>query len=139
MLKKLNPWHRLWLMFVAVFLASTLAVIAAAWPKPDAGIVADLRAPDCKEWREGPAGIFPERYPGVTEPCYAIRLFLLEQRENIRSEEDYSGYLARKGAGTTLTFLAIWAGFSAGTFVLGWSTNKLVGRVRLKLRERRGK
>ena len=136
MRRKLNPWQRLWVMFAGVFLASTLALIAAAWPAPDPQIVADLRAPACQVWRDFPEGIFPDRYPKPADPCHAIQLFLVEQHATLRSEDDYAAYLTATGTGTAMTFLGIWAGLSGGIYILGWTTNRLVGRVLLKQSER---
>lgn len=136
MLKELNPWVRLWLMSLTVLLATTLALIAAAWPGPDAEIVANLRSPDCQAWREAPAGVFPETYPNAGDPCFALRVFLLEKRVAVRSEDDYADYLTGQGFRTAGKFLGIWAGLTAGIYLLGWSTYKLVGRVSLRRRER---
>lgn len=129
MLKKLNRWQRFWALFAAVFLVSTGSLIAILWPQREPGIVADLRAPECQEWRAMPDGVFPDRYPESNERCDSIRSFLYEQRVTLRTEDDYEAYLAGTRAKTALTALAVWAGFSAGTYLLGWSSGWVVSAL----------
>ena len=136
MIKRLNGWQQLWVIFAGVLLASTIALAAAAWPQRQPGIVADLRAPECKVWREIPEGVFPGEYPASTGQCYSIRSFLYDQRVTVRSEEEYDRFLTRTGAKTALTFLATWAGLSLGVYILAWSTSGLVARALVKRRQR---
>ena len=136
MIKGLNPSQRFWELFALVFLASTGAFMAAAWPQREPGIVADLRSPDCTVWREIPEGEFPDEYPVSTEQYYSLRWFLYRQHVTVRSEDEYDGYLARERARTALNSLAVWAGFSAGIYLLGWSSG-WVTRALLKRRKRK--
>jgi hypothetical protein len=128
MIERLNAWQRLWLAFAGVFLASTIALIAAAWPKVEPGVVADLRAPECAEWRNMPEALFPDRAPASGAPCHALRSFLYQERITLRSEDDYRSYLTRSGTKSALVFLAAWAVFAGGIYVLGWSSRRLVTR-----------
>lgn len=97
MLKRFNQWQRFWGLFVVVFLASTLALIATLWPQRDPGIVADLRSTECGIWREIPEGVFPDDLPASKEPCYSIRSFAYQRHITLRSEGEYDRYLALAG------------------------------------------
>lgn len=130
MWQRLNSWQRFWVMFCGVFLASTLAVIAAAWPKADPAVLADLRSPDCAQWRGLPADEAAAAYPDAGAPCQALRLFTIEQRRPLATEADYDRYLAGRVARNALLFLGIWAGFCAVVYVLGWSAGGIVARLR---------
>ncbi len=134
MTKRLNPSHRLWGMFALVFLATTGAFMAAVWPQPDRGIVADLRSPACGAWRDLPGEAIAEAYPEPEQPCYSIRSLRYHEHVTLRSEADYSAYLARERARTVVNCLAVWAGFSAGVYLLGWSSGWLT-RALLNRRE----
>lgn len=118
---KLNASQRLWLLFAVAFLVSSIAVIAAAWPSADAKVLADLRAPECGQWRELPEGQYPEFVPEPGEPCYALRSLLLNGRVNLRSEDDYGSYVNGQRAKTALRILGWWAGFAGGAYVLFWA------------------
>lgn len=119
MLEKLNAWQRFWGLFALVFLASTLALTATTWPRRDAGVVADLRSPDCALWREIPEGDIPDVQPDPNTPCYAIRSFLYREHAVIRSEGDYDSYRFGSGIRKGLMFLAIWAGFMGAIYLMG--------------------
>jgi hypothetical protein len=133
MFSRLNGWQRLWVLFAAVFLASTIAVIAAAWPKHDPALVADLRSPECQAWRDKPADAIPDVYPETGAECYSIRSFLADKHVIVRSEDDYDRYLAGAGAKTALLILTGWAVFAAGTYLLGWAGVQ-ASRILLKRR-----
>jgi hypothetical protein len=129
MLEKLNQWQRFWVLFAGVFLLSTFSMIALLWPQRDPGMAADLRAPECQEWREIPDGVFPDRSPELNEPCHSIRSFLYKERVTVRAEDDYDGYLAGARVKAVLMPLSIWAAFVAGTYLIGmlgaWGAGKL--------------
>ncbi|MEO8443917.1 MAG: hypothetical protein ABI567_02800 [Gammaproteobacteria bacterium] len=132
MISRLNTWQKFWVMFAGVFLVSTLVVIATLWPLRDPGVVTDLRAPECQEWRETPAGAAPQDVPAAKGQCQSIRALLVQQHVNLRTEDDYDRYLLRSGLRVGLTCLAVWAGFVAGIYLLGWSSGLLVGAMRKK-------
>lgn len=135
-LKQLNGWHKFWLMFAGVFLASTIAVIVAAWPKADPAVVADVRSAECGAWLAYAEGQFPDIIPQASAPCRALRLFVLDSGVQVRSEADYRSYLTRQGILTTLEFLAVWAGFMVAVYAVGWSTSRITGKF-LEMRSRR--
>ncbi|MEZ5565699.1 MAG: hypothetical protein R3F24_09375 [Gammaproteobacteria bacterium] len=132
--RRLNTWQRFWMLFAAVFLASTLALIATLWPPHDPAVVADLGAPECREWRELPEGTFPEDYPEATnqDQCHSLRTLLNEQRINIRNQGDYDRYLLKERARVSMICLAWWAGFVATIYLLGWASRRLVDALRGK-------
>jgi hypothetical protein len=136
MLDKLNASQRLWLLFAVVFLASSIALIAAAWPAADTKVLADLRAPECGQWRNLPEGQFPEFVPEPGEPCFALRSLLVNERVNLRSEDDYGSYMMGQRAKTALRILGFWAGFAGGAYVLFWAavrvTKSLLNRGQRK-------
>lgn len=134
--KQLNSWHKFWLMFAGVFLVSTLAVMAAAWPRPDPAVLADLDSPACAAWRAYPDGGFPDSYPEASAPCRALRLFVLGHGVQPRSVADYRGALVRKGVRTSVNFLAVWAGFFAAMYLVGWSTARASGWLLRKRAQR---
>lgn len=119
MIEGLTPPKRLWALFVVVFLASTASFTATIWPQRDPGMMTDLVSPACQVWRDMPEGVFPDQYPEPNQPCYAIRSLNFHQHVIIRSAADYDRYLAGKRAMTALICLAVWAGFSAGVYLLG--------------------
>lgn len=132
MLERLKPWQRFWGMFAIVFLASTLALIAALWPKPDAALLADLRAPECGQWLALPEDRLPDDYPGPTAQCRVLRGFLRDEHVALRSEADYESYLTGEGVRIALICLASWAGFMGATYLIGWSSGRAVRVVREK-------
>lgn len=117
--KGLSPPKRLYLLFIVVFLASTVSFMAISWPQRDAGVIADLGAPECREWRELPDGVFPDRYPEADKPCFSIRSLNFHEHVILRSEDDYERYLTGQRARMALTSLAGWAALSAGVYLLG--------------------
>lgn len=119
MKKGLTPPHRLWALFVVVFLASTASFTATVWPQRDPGMSADLASPACERWRSLPDGVFPDEYPEPNMPCYSIRSLNFHQHVIVRSESDYSAYLTGKRVKTASICLAVWAAFSAGIYLLG--------------------
>ena len=119
MKKRLTPPQRLWLLFVVVFLASTVSFTATVWPQRDPAMIADLGSPDCQAWRDMPEGVFPDKYPDPDKPCYAIRSLNFHQHVIVRSVSDYERYLTGQRAKTALTSLAAWVGFSAAIYLLG--------------------
>lgn len=127
MLSKLSGAQRIWLLFGVVFLASALAVTAAAWPKRDAAVVADLAAAECSAWL-GQRDIHRGGSPTPSQPCYALRSFLLDKGISLASPADYDSYRFRTGVKNGLTFLGIWAAFMAVTYALGWSTARVTAR-----------
>ena len=129
MISRLNGAQRIWLMFGVVFLASVFAVTAAAWPKRDPGVVADLGSPECRAWREMPLDALPAGRPAPSDACYSLRSFLLEQHVPLRSTDDYDSYRFQAGMKNALTFLGIWAVFMGGTYALGWSTARMIGKL----------
>jgi hypothetical protein len=102
-----------------VFLGSTASFTATVWPQRDPEVLADLASPACQSWRELPDGVFPDQYPEPGMECYAIRSLNFHQHVIIRSESDYDGYLTGQRVKTTLTALAVWAGFSVAVYLLG--------------------
>jgi hypothetical protein len=121
-----------------VFLVSTIVLMVTLWPHREPGVVADLRSPECREWREMPAAVFPVEVPQPTEQCYSMRSFLYRQHVTVRSEDEYDRYLTLAGTKTALTCLGYWAGFSAGLYVLAWASGWAV-RVLLKQSGRKDK
>ncbi len=119
MLKKLNAWQKFWGLFAVVFFASTLALIATAWPRRDPAVVSDLGSPECRAWTVIGEADLPAFQPGPGEPCYALRSFLYHERTVIRSESEYDRYRFGAGLKKGLTFLAIWAGFMGSVYLLG--------------------
>ena len=125
MMNRRGVWLRVWLVFAGAFLASTLAVMAAAWPKHDSAIIGDLRSPECQVWLEKAAGTFPGGRVDPQQPCASIRSFLDRKRVTIRSEEDYDRYLTGTGIRSALTVLASWAGFVGAVYLIGWAGLRL--------------
>ncbi len=134
--QRLHSWQKFWLMFATFFLVSICAVIIAAWPKADPAIVANLQSPACSSWRALPDGSWPDTYPVESDPCRALRLFALEQKTPLHTEADYEAYLMQAGIRTTLSFLAVWAGFFTAVYLIGWSTAKASGWVLRKRSQR---
>ncbi len=126
MMQRLSPWQRFWGMFALVFLVSAVVMIVSTWPRHDAAIVADLRAPECQQWRgmtdAGDANVYPE--PGV--PCRAIRLFDYDHHLVLHTEADYDSFLLKARARTVLLWLGVWAGFSGFLFLLGLFSARVV-------------
>jgi hypothetical protein len=124
MLRKLNTAQRLWALGSTVFLATTIAVIAAAWPTRDAAIVAALAVPECE-------AVFDESHvreaPSVA--CQPITSFMDHERVIVRSLEEYDGYLWQRRARIALICLATWAALSGGFYLLGWSSASTVSAL----------
>jgi hypothetical protein len=129
MISRLHAGQRLWLLFATAFLASSIAVIAVAWPRRDQGIVDDLQSPACEQWRQLPAGATLDVYPNAGEPCFALRMFLIEEKSDVRSLEDYDAYLVGQRASTVLRILGGWAIFCFGFYALGWGGVKLYRKL----------
>ena len=119
MKSRLTPPQRLWALFVVVFLGSTASFTATVWPQRDAGVMADLAAADCQAWRDMPDGVFPDQFPEPGMACYALRSLNFHQHVIVRSVSDYDRHLTGRRVKTTLTALAVWAGFSAAVYLLG--------------------
>ncbi|MCC6201877.1 MAG: hypothetical protein IT494_02595 [Gammaproteobacteria bacterium] len=128
MLDRLNPWQRFWGIFALVMLASTLVLAIAVWPRRDAGLRADLTAPACAEWREPRDGLFPAAAPAPTEPCHALRAFLAQHRQPLRSEAEYDAYRWRTGMRYTMAVLLSWAAFVGALYLFGWAGASISGR-----------
>lgn len=135
--RQLTGGQRLWLLFAAVLLVTTIALIAAAWPQSDPAILADLRKPECQAWLDTPGGGLPDAFPGRGQACDAISTFVYENRIAVRTEAEYDAFLMKTGAKNALFLLTLWAAFAALAWVLAWSSTKGVGKL-LKRREPRG-
>ncbi len=131
MLERLSGAQRFWLLFAVVSLGTAIALIAAAWPEGDPAVVADLRSPECRTWRDLPEGQFPDLFPEPGEQCYSIRSLLYHRHVNLRSEDDYDRYVAGERARTALRILGFWAGIVATLYGLGWASVR-VARVLVK-------
>jgi hypothetical protein len=132
-MSRLNPSLRLWLLFVLVFLASTASFMAVIWPQRDAAVVADLRSVECGPWRDAGHDLAADGYAQPGQPCYALRSLLAREHVALRSARDYDTWLAGRRLNTALGCLAVWAGFSAAIYALGWSSGRLsraLGRAR---------
>lgn len=133
MLERFNAWQRLWLMFAGVFLASALAVTAAAWPRSDPAIVADLRSPDCSQWLAPQEGGRPALDPSPAQPCYALRRLMFDRGVSLTSADDYESYLLRTGFSNAFLFLGSWAAFIGGAYLIGFGgvrLSKVIRRLR---------
>lgn len=130
MVKVFNRWRRFWSLFMLAFLVSTIVLVVLLWPQREPGMLADLHAPECQEWRETPDGVFPDDDPARNEPCRSIRSFLYHKRVTLRSEGDYDEYLVGARVRAVLMPLAIWAGFAAGTYLIGMAGSWGAGRLR---------
>jgi hypothetical protein len=124
----LTSGQRFWLLYVTAFFVSGVVTIIVAWPKADPAILADLRSPDCAEWRELPAGTIPDIYPNPDDKCYALRRLLVEKRVSVRSEDEYDGYLAGQRGMTVVRIASWWLVVCLGIYALGWGAVKLVNR-----------
>jgi hypothetical protein len=124
MMTRLNSAQVFWLLFAGVLLASAVTVITLMWPARDAGVVADLRSPECVAMtgRPGVAGT-------AGDTCAALRELVEHHRISIRSEDDYGNYLATARLRIVLTGLGAWAIVAAGIYFLGWSSGRLVGTL----------
>jgi len=138
MIQRLNPWQRFWGMFALVSLVSTIVLIVAVWPAPDAAIVADLHAPACQQWRDMPDTGGPNYFPEPGEPCRAMRLFRYEQHFTLHSEDDYTAFLLRAGVRKALYGLAWWAGFLGLLYVSGVYAKKVVDAMPKRDRRKAG-
>lgn len=132
-MKKPTAWQKFWALFTVVFLATALAVAAELWPIHDPGVVADLRAPECSEWRNLPAGSILRVTPEMENQCKSLRTLLYRKRISLPNEAAYDAYLTRQGFRNAGIALGIWAVMVVGVYLLGWSSNRLVGAVRHKM------
>jgi hypothetical protein len=128
MISRLNAWQKFYGLFALALLASTFAMIATLWPLRDPGVIADLRASECQEWREIPEGVFPQDYPEATGQCDSIRMLLYQKHVILRTEDDYDRYRFKEGVRIGTIALALWTGLIVLTYLLGWSSAWL-GRV----------
>lgn len=135
---KLNSWQKFWGLFAAVLLATSFALIGTLWPVHDPAVVADLSAPECREWRELPAGAIPPNISELGEECHALRSLLYRKHINLRTEADYDQYLRTTGIKNTGLTLAIWTGFVMVIYFLGWSSSRLVRTLRGKQGHKQG-
>ena len=126
MIQRLGPWLRFWGMFALSFLVATIVLIIAIWPSRDPGVVADLQAPECQEWRQLADDGGPYYYPEPGETCRGIRLFRYEQHQTLRTEADYDAFLLKEGARRALVSVGAWAAFSALMYALGLFARKVV-------------
>jgi hypothetical protein len=127
MLRRLNSAQRLWALGSALFLATTIAVIAAAWPVRDPAIVADLRRSECQ------AGLDLPVRQGATDTCQSLRALMYEEHVTLGSPADYDTYLWRARARIALACVATWAFITLGFYLLAWSSARFVralGRLR---------
>jgi hypothetical protein len=124
-MSRLKPSLRLWLLFVLVFLASTASFMAVIWPQREAAVVADLRSGECSPWRDAGHDLAADAWPRPGQPCYALRSLLAREHLALRSARDYDTWLAGRRLNTALGCLAVWAGFSAAIYALGWSSGRL--------------
>lgn len=131
-MKKLNPWQKFWGLFAVVFLATAVSVVATQWPTHDPAVVAALRAPECSEWRNLPAGTFRPESPQTADRCHFLRELLYRKHISLRSEADYDAYLTKQGIRNMGITLGIWAGFVLAIYFLGWSSGRLARVLRGK-------
>ncbi|MCK6370932.1 MAG: hypothetical protein L6Q83_06300 [Gammaproteobacteria bacterium] len=123
MIETLSPAQRLLGLFAIVFLVSALVLTVSVWPRRNEAVVADLNSPECQSWRDISEDRIPRLEPSPTEPCYALRYFLFHERATIRSEAEYGRHRFTAGIMNGLTFLAIWAAFVGGVYLLGLAGN----------------
>lgn len=126
----LNSSQRFWLLFATAFFVSAIVVIVVAWPKADPAVLADLRSEECGQWRALPKDEVLDVYPNPGDKCFALRLFLAENKSDVRSEAEYSSYLAGRRIATTTRILFSWAVVAAGLYALGWASVRLMRRMR---------
>jgi hypothetical protein len=123
MISQLTGVRRLWLLLAIALFGSIIAVTAAAWPKRDAQVVADLQNPQCTSWRSLPEAEIPNMQPSTTDPCAALRNFLFHERVVLGSVEEYDSWRTGAGIRYGLVFLAGWGVFLGLLYALGWSTS----------------
>lgn len=117
----LNGWQRLWVVVSLVLLAPTALIAIVFWPNPEADVTRDLRAVECKLWRDLPADYRPANPPAINEPCRALRDFLYLNKVNVRSVADYERFITSRKARVAISAFLLWTGTIAVIYVAGWS------------------
>lgn len=117
----LNGWQRLWAVTTVIMLTLAVAAVVSAWPRAEPGVVSDLALPECKMWRELPAGFFPDKSPAWSEPCHSLQYFLHWNRVNLRGQADYERFLFQIRAKLVAVTAALWCGAMVFLYVAGWS------------------
>jgi len=108
------------------------------WPSESDSLIADLRSPNCKIWRDIPEGWIPDRSPNYKEECYAIQNFLYYDKENIRSVDDYRRYLVRSRLKAGMQMFAVWFGVIITTYLFGWAIGWVIQGFRKQPATRAG-
>jgi hypothetical protein len=126
MISQLTGAQRLWLLLAIALFGSIIAVTAAAWPKRNLQVIADLENPQCDGWRTLPEAEIPNMQPAPTDACAALRDFLFHERVVIGSVEEYDSWRTGTGIRYAMIFLAAWGAFLALLYALGWSTTRFM-------------
>lgn len=119
-------------------LTTTVAIIFLQWPLRDPEVMADLEAPECRQWRELPPERVSDAWPLTGDACFALRTLIARDKVAIASMSDYDEHRKATGIRRAMKSLLTWASIMGGIYVIAWVNSRIAAKA-LELKARKSR
>lgn len=117
--QRLNGWQRLWVVLSVISLVAVLVVQLASLPAENPQIVSELGDSRCGWlWQDEPE-FLPDDLPRPGHNCYALYQYQVQHKQKVNSVDAYQRSVFHNRAWHIFGAILVWAGASAGCYLLG--------------------